>query len=150
MDLAFWKGLFELSAPVALAIFAIWILQREFKRQIEEGNGRLVRLQQEHEVQLEQDRRAHEERLADMSLQRRGEQGRYRDERVQFVEVIERNSEAWQQATKVLTELASGLAMLCSTIEVNREALRRIQMLLATRPCIGDAVLGEDKQAKAG
>lgn len=110
-----WASLIDQSAMLAIAVFAIWILQREFKRQLQERDER-----------LELQRREHQE------------------EREHLVGVIERNTSAWQKATQTMAEIATGVAMLVTTIEHNREDITGIRVLLARRPCIGDAATGED------
>ena len=115
VDPALWASLIEKSTIATVAIFAIWILQREFKRQLQERDDRL-------EVQ----RREHLE------------------EREQLIQVIERNTSAWQKATQTMAEIATGVAMLVSTIDHNREDISGIRSLLARRPCIGEAATRDD------
>lgn len=74
----FWASLIEKGATVALAVFAILMLQREFRRQLGERDDR-----------LEQER---EER---------------REERAQLVGVIERNTEAWRRAMGMMAKVVA-------------------------------------------
>jgi len=112
---ALWASLIEKSAIAAVAVFAIWILQREFKRQVQERDDRL-------------------------EAQRR----EYLEEREQLIQVIERNTSAWQKATQTMGEIATGVVMLVSTIDRNREDISGIRALLARRPCIGEAATRDD------
>ena len=115
MNPALWASLIEKSAIAAVAVFAIWILQREFKRQVQERDDRL-------------------------EAQRR----EYLEEREQLIQVIERNTSAWQKATQTMGEIATGVVMLVSTIDRNREDISGIRSLLARRPCIGEAATRDD------
>jgi hypothetical protein len=108
--LEFWVSLIDKAATVALAAFAIWMLQREYRRQLDERSDR-----------LDESRRDHQQ------------------EREQLVCVIERNTEAWQRATQTMADIATGVAMLVTTIDHNREAISGIRVLLARRPCIAEA-----------
>jgi hypothetical protein len=108
----FWTSLIEKAATVALAAFSIWVLQREYQRQLQERADQLGEARDEH-----------------------------RQEREQLVCVIERNTEAWQKATQTMGEIATGVAMLVSTIDRNREDISGIRILLARRPCIADAAI---------
>jgi len=122
----FWTSLIEKAATVALAVFAIWMLQREFKRQLQDRDDRLLGEREERDDRLETQRREH------------------REERDQLVQVIEHNTSGWRQATQTMSEIATGVAMLMSTIDRNREDISGIRVLLARRPCIGDAATVED------
>ena len=114
----FWTSLIEKAATVALAAFAIWMLQREYQRQLQERSDRLAESRRDHQ-----------------------------QEREQLVCVIERNTEAWQRATQTMADIATGVAMLVTTIDHNREAISGIRILLARRPCIGDAAHDFDRSS---
>jgi len=126
----FWAALLDASAPVALAAFAIWVLQREFKRQLQERDERLA-----------SERKQHEERMAMEQLQRRAEHENYHEERQELVGVIERNTTAWHETTSTLGQIAAGMAILCTSLEESRRDVGAIRTMLATRPCIGDAAV---------
>ena len=126
----FWAAVIDAGAPVALAVFAIYVLQREFKRQLQERDER-----------LERERKVHEGRLATEQLQRRAEHENYHEERQELVAVIERNTEAWRETTSTLGQIAAGMTILCASMEESRRDVGTIRTLLARRPCIADAAV---------
>jgi len=74
--------------------------------------------------------RAHRERI-----------GELKEERKQLQTALDRNTEAWQKATETISSIATGVAVLVSSIDFNRQELSDIRVLLAQRPCVGDAVV---------
>lgn len=119
MTMDLWTKLLSEAPTVAVAIFAIWMLGREFRRQ-----------QDEAKVTQKQEREAH------------------REERERFVEVIERNTAAWLETTKTMASIAAGMAVVVGAIEADREDVHEIRVLLAQRPCTaGGVVRGDDDRA---
>lgn len=112
MSPEFWAGLIEKGGTVAVAVFAIWVLAREFKRQLQERDDRLAQEREDH-----------------------GE------ERATLVAVINRNTEAWIKTTNTMSSVAAGIAVLTECVSQERDDLSRIRVLLARRPCIGDSIV---------
>jgi hypothetical protein len=107
VSLEFWLEVIDKGAVVALAVFAILTLQREYKRQLDDKDKALA------------------EGTA---------------ERGQLIGVIERNTEAWAQATHTMTSVAAGIAMLTESVAKTDDEVSAIRVLLARRPCVGDEV----------
>jgi ABC-type nickel/cobalt efflux system permease component RcnA len=114
MGVDLWARLLEEAPTVTVAVFAIWMLVREFKRQLEE-----------REEAGEREREAH------------------REERAQLAVVVERNTEAWREATRTMAEIAMGVTMLVETTENCREGVQEMRVLMAQRPCVREG--GEGK-----
>jgi len=102
MDPSFWVALIEKSATVALAVFAIWVLTKEYKERIRESQDRLE-----------------------------AERHRHKDERDQQAAVVDRNTEAWIAATKTMVEIASGMTLLANAVDTSRQGIIDIKVLLA-------------------
>lgn len=81
--------------------------------------------------------RAHRERLRDEQDAR----SRDKDERQLLLDVVQRNSEMWNNATKSMSEVASGLAILSTVLNDEQQHISDIRTLLAARPCVVDDVL---------
>lgn len=126
MDWQIWVGVIEKSATVALAVFAIWMLNREYKDRLRDEQAR-----------LEAEKEA-----------RQQERGERKEERAQLLAVIDRNTQAWQQATQSMAEVGSGMAMLVGAIETSRQDVNEIRVLLAQRPCVANGVPKPDHQGK--
>jgi hypothetical protein len=107
VSLEVWIEILDKGAVVALAVFAILSLQREYKRQLDDKSKALA-------------------------------EGA--EERQQLIGVIERNTEAWAQATQTMTSVAAGIAMLTESVAKTDDEVAAIRVLLARRPCVGEAI----------
>ena len=108
-----WVELIDKGAVVALAVFAILMLQREYKRQLDDR------------AKVIQDGA---------------------EERRQLIQVIERNTQAWAEATNTMTSVAAGIAVLTECIGKTEEDVHQIRVLLARRPCIGPFVADDPEE----
>jgi len=66
-----------------------------------------------------------------------------KEEREQLRNSLDRNTQAWQKATETMSSIATGVAVLVSSIDYNRKELSDIRVLLARRPCVADAAVRE-------
>jgi hypothetical protein len=64
-----------------------------------------------------------------------------REDRQRLLDVIDRNTGAWGQTTQSLTEMTNAMAAAIVSLNVSERDIADIRLLLAKRPCVGDAIM---------
>jgi hypothetical protein len=108
----------------ALAIFAIWMLKQSYAE----------RAQMESEAREREQRESNEARQREVA------------DRERLIGVVDRNTAAWAETTKVLAELSVGMAAVVEAVNRGGQESTAIRLLLARRPCVADHALKQVDQ----